>query len=95
MVSGVGPVAATGAPGTTFNLGNASYRFVGEANNDYSGYPIASAGDVDGDGKADLLIGAPSWDVDTSSNSREGKTYLMLGSDITAAAPGTAFNLGT
>ena len=71
---------------------NASYSFVGEAAQDESGFSVASAGDVDNDGLDDLLIGAYGNDA---GGSAAGKTYLMLGSAITAAATGTAFNLGT
>ena len=46
-----------GTPGATFDLANASYAFVGVAS-DRSGFSVASAGDVDGDGLDDLLIGA-------------------------------------
>ncbi len=81
-----------GSAGSTFDLSTASYSFVGEAASDFSGHSVASAGDVDNDGKADLLIGAYGNDAGGTDT---GKTYLMLGSAITAAATGTTFNLGT
>jgi hypothetical protein len=89
----LGSAITAAAAGTTFDLSNASYSFVGEAAGDESGISVASAGDVDNDGQADLLIGANRWDVNQGTFSSEGKTYPMLGSDITAAAAGTAFDL--
>ena len=47
---------------------------VGEDTNIYFGYPVASAGDVNGHGYDDLAVGAPSY------NSGTGKVYIYLGS---------------
>lgn len=56
--------ATVGMDGTIFDLSTASYGFMGEAaNNDQSGYGVAGAGDVDGDGWRGLLIGAVSHDA--------------------------------
>ncbi|MGY0195696.1 tandem-95 repeat protein [Leptothrix sp. BB-4] len=49
----------------------------GEAQGDYAGYSVSSAGDVNGDGLADLVIGAPNVeDVST------GKSYVVFGTSI-------------
>ncbi|MBN1936640.1 MAG: FG-GAP repeat protein, partial [Anaerolineae bacterium] len=45
----------------------------GEAGGDYFGYPVASAGDVNDDGYADVLVGAYGY------NSSQGRAYLYLG----------------
>jgi len=44
---------------------------------DYSGISVASAGDVNGDGLADLIVGAPNYS--------EGHSYVVFGKTTTAA----------
>ena len=51
---------------------------------DYSGRSVSSAGDVNGDGYDDLIIGARY--ADPNGDSRAGETYLVYGG---ASAPGT------
>ncbi len=58
------------------------YKFVGEDGGDYSGHSVSSAGDVDGDGNDDLLIGADLADDGGGSNS--GSTYLINADDLAA-----------
>src|SRR4029078_8117216 len=41
----------------------------GDARRDYAGYSVSSAGDVNGDGFADLIVGAP----------LVGETYVLFG----------------
>ena len=48
----------------------------GEQVNDYSGYSVASGGDVNGDEIVDLVIGAPGA---LNSISTAGKTYVVFG----------------
>jgi hypothetical protein len=64
---------------TTVDLSAADYAFVGENTDDYAGFSVASAGDVDGDGLGDLLIGAPFND---DGGSYAGKVYLVLGASL-------------
>jgi len=63
--------------GGTYDLASADASFVGEVASDYSGISVSSAGDVDGDGNGDILIGA--YTNDDGGNG-SGKTYLMFGS---------------
>ena len=44
------------------DLSAASASFRGEDTNDYSGYCVAGAGDVNGDGYDDVAIGSPGYD---------------------------------
>jgi len=72
---------ATADWGMDFNLAQADASFLGETEGDRSGYSISSAGDVNGDGMDDFLIGAiynshfnQEWEPETG-----GQTYLLLG----------------
>lgn len=55
------------------NLSHADASFYGEVENDWSGQCVAGAGDINGDGFDDMLIGAP-W-----HDSMRGRTYLIFG----------------
>ena len=57
---------------STIDLSNADYKLVGEDAHDYAGRSVASAGDVDGDGLGDVLVGA------FAENSKIGAAYLIL-----------------
>jgi len=50
--------------------------FKGENQGDLAGWSLAAAGDVNGDGLADMLIGAP---FNNEGGSGSGKVYLVLG----------------
>jgi hypothetical protein len=55
----------------TRDLALADAKLVGEEDGDYAGASVSGAGDVDGDGHDDLVVGAP--------GNHEGAAYLMLG----------------
>jgi hypothetical protein len=57
-------------------LSTANASFLGEAPLDHAGYSVAGAGDVNGDGYDDFLIGAPQND---DGDDDAGQTYLILG----------------
>ena len=59
--------------------GTVGLRINGEAANDQSGYSVASAGDINGDGKDDIIIGAPF--ADPNGNSDSGSSYVVFGKD--------------
>ena len=46
--------------------GSNGFAIIGEAAGDLSGQSVSSAGDVNGDGIGDLIIGTPGADADTA-----------------------------
>ncbi|MFH1728649.1 MAG: FG-GAP-like repeat-containing protein [Pseudomonadota bacterium] len=59
-------------------LPNDAIKFNGESNNDQAGYSVAGAGDVNGDGYDDVLIGARK---DDDGALDAGAAYLIYGSE--------------
>jgi hypothetical protein len=51
---------------------------VGEGSQDLSGYSVGAAGDVNGDGLADLMVGAPGFDA-AHGTVQTGRSYIILG----------------
>ena len=58
------------------SLSTADASFLGESSEDYSGYSVARAGDINSDGHNDILIGAFG---NNESGDDAGKTYLIYG----------------
>ena len=86
--------------GTAINLsaltsGSSTQGFVinGQAGSDLSGFSVSSAGDVNGDGLADLVVGA--YQADPAGGTDAGKTYVVFGKasgavvNLSAVATGT------
>jgi len=57
--------------------GSNGFVLNGVAAGDFSGRSVSAAGDVDGDGLDDLIIGAPF--ADPNSNSFAGESYIVFG----------------
>ncbi|MGE0100545.1 MAG: Ig-like domain-containing protein, partial [Hydrogenophaga sp.] len=79
------------ADGTAIDLsliasGTGGFVINGQAAGDYSGTSVSSAGDVNGDGLADLIVGADS--SDPAAGSSAGRSYVVFGK-----ADGTAVEL--
>ena len=84
-IAWTGPASAkvtfSGAPPSYFPAvipvaslnGQNGFRLEGESAADTSGYSLSAVGDVNGDGYADMVIGAP------SHNNEDGRTYVVFG----------------
>ncbi len=67
------------AQGGQISVADADFAFLGESAYDDAGQSVSGAGDVDGDGVPDLLIGAYGSD---EGDTDAGKAYLVLGSTV-------------
>jgi len=61
------------------SLADADAVLLGEAAGHYAGDGVATGGDLDGDGFADIAVGAPFEDT---YGSRAGATYLLYGGGL-------------
>ncbi|HKY33612.1 MAG TPA: integrin alpha [Candidatus Polarisedimenticolia bacterium] len=73
--------------------GQADWSAAGQGADDQFGFALAHAGDVDGDGASDLLVGAPFHDHD--GDRAAGRVDLFLGRAGGAVPPSTAAFLRT
>jgi hypothetical protein len=62
--------------------GSGGFVINGQSASDQAGYSVAGAGDVNGDGLADLIVGAIGWDSPTSN---VGRAYVVFGTSSTSA----------
>ena len=73
-------------------LSAADVKWHGVTSEDYAGRSLHAGGDVNGDGKSDLVIGA--WGVDTNG-SKSGAAYLVLGPTTGSATSSLSLADGT
>ncbi|UXI69685.1 integrin alpha [Tahibacter amnicola] len=64
-------------------VGSNGFRIAGAAAGDSSGFSVSAAGDVNGDGKPDLIIGAPDADPNGASS---GSAYVVFGKSSYSAS---------
>ena len=73
--------------------GTGGFAINGENSNDFSGYSVSSAGDVNGDGLDDLIVGAHQADLTDSADA--GKSYVVFGKANTDAINLSSIATGT
>ncbi|MCZ8280019.1 MAG: integrin alpha, partial [Acetobacteraceae bacterium] len=82
---------------TTIAAGTGGFVIHGQDGGDFSGRSVASAGDINGDGFADLIIGANGGDAAGNAKGDAGDSYVVFGKasgwgaaiDLTTIAAGT------
>jgi hypothetical protein len=74
---------AQGAAVDLAALGSSGVRIEGAVANDHAGWSLTSAGDVNGDGKDDLLIGTPWADPGTTPKTNAGGARIVYGRSAT------------
>lgn len=74
--------AVAGGAMSSADIASEGFRIDGEEPGDGLGYSLDSGGDFNGDGRPDLLLGAPGF---TSGDGVPGRSYVLYGSDSLGA----------
>lgn len=94
VVFGKTTTAAVTLPSATATTFAGGFAIKGVSSNDDAGYAVSNAGDVNGDGLADLLVGARNADL-TSASLNSGKAYVVFGKSNTTTVNLSTVALGT
>jgi hypothetical protein len=79
----------------TIAAGTGGFVIHGESTGDQSGYSVASAGDVNGDGFDDLIVGARYADGPADGRGEAGESYVIFGSATIGGSPDAVTQAGT
>ncbi|HEY9693822.1 MAG TPA: hypothetical protein V6D15_16575 [Oculatellaceae cyanobacterium] len=78
---------------STVEAGTGGFVINGAAEYDFSGFSVSNAGDVNGDGFSDLIVGA--YGADSAGGTNSGKSYVVFGKSNTTAVNLSAVEAGT
>ncbi len=70
--------------------GSLLLELYGERSGDLFGTSVDGAGDIDGDGRAEVIVGAPGYDYAGGSSFNSGTAYVYTGSGVLLYRPGSA-----
>ena len=75
---------------STVAAGTGGFVILGQSREDFSGISVSDAGDVNGDGLADLIVGAHR--SDPAGNAEAGRSYVIFGTALGSAVDQTGDN---
>ena len=93
LVFGGSSVGSSGSLGLTALVGSNGFQINGARANDRAGQSVSVAGDVNGDGFTDLIIGAPYADAAGNLLTNAGEAYVIFGGATVGSATSGTFNL--